>query len=734
MFGRLGRLVVHNPWKVIGLWVLAAVVLVAFAPKLSDITDQDTASFLPSKYESAQAAELAEAQFPQSQDQLAQIVVKRADGAPLTEADVARTQEILTQVGAQTVVPTDPQVGDVTSVSPALVSPNRQIAVATATIKGSAQDTAVNEAVKHLRDATKPLVANTGLVVGYAGGPAMSLDNEDAFKRAEAIVGIATVVLILILLLVIFRSPVAALMPIVMVGLVAMVAPPVIALFGKAFGLHVEQSLMTILIVVLFGIGTDYIIFLLFRYRERLRAGDDAKLAMVVAVERVGEAIASAAGAVVVAFGAMILATFGGYRSMGPGLAIAVVVMALAALTLVPAVVSLLGPKVFWPSKSWQQVPQGHGFQRLGAQVGRRPVLVGGIAALIMLALSAGVLGFKADYDALGQLPDNTESAKAAKDLETGFPAGLLNPTQVFVSSTGGAPLDPVAVGAFARSLETDDDVGTLKPVNPGAAVPEYVTYSADRTAAMIQVVLEESPYTTEALDAIGPLRETAKAQAPPGTEVLVSGGTAQFADIRDATNHDMKVIFPVAGALIILILALLLRSLVAPWYLMAAVVLGFLATLGATVYVFQGLVGDPGVMFSLPIMIYMFVVAIGTDYNILMVARLREEAQQGHEPREAAALAVEHAGPSIGAAGVILAGTFASLMFAGIAMMTQMGFAVSVGIIIAAFIMSMFLVPSVTALIGHAAWWPGHADRATRPTPPDPTEQAGEAEHAGMH
>lgn len=175
MFGRLGRLVVHNPWKVIGLWVVAAIALVAFAPKLSDITDQDTASFLPGKYESVQAADLADRQFPQSQDQTAQIVVKRTDGGPLTPADVVKTQEIMTRLAAGTVVRTpDPQVGDITSVSQAQVSPNQQIAVATATIKGTAQDTAVNDAVKRLRDATKPLVAGTGLAVGYAGGPAMS--------------------------------------------------------------------------------------------------------------------------------------------------------------------------------------------------------------------------------------------------------------------------------------------------------------------------------------------------------------------------------------------------------------------------------------------------------------------------------------------------------------------------------------------------------------------------------
>jgi RND superfamily putative drug exporter len=159
------------------------------------------------------------------------------------------------------------------------------------------------------------------------------------------------------------------------------------------------------------------------------------------------------------------------------------------------------------------------------------------------------------------------------------------------------------------------------------------------------------------------------------------------------------------------LILALLLRSLVAPLYLMAAVGLSFAATLGATVIAFQHIGGDSGLIFMLPIYIYLFVTALGTDYNILMIARLREEAREGRDPRRAAAEALKHAGPTIAAAGVILAGTFASLMLSGNSLMMSMGFALSFGIFIAAFVMSMFFTPAITALIGHAAWWPGHGD-----------------------
>jgi RND superfamily putative drug exporter len=724
MFGRLGRLVVHNPWKVIAGWIVAAVALVLFAPSLSDLTNQDQASFLPNKYESSQAQKLADKAFPQSTEQTSLLVYKRADGADLTAKDKEDVKAIagrLTGAGVEHVSKVE--------VGPA----EGKIALSTAFIKGESQDKFVNEALKHLRDKAKPIVEKTDLKLGFTGGVAIQVDNEDAFKKAEAIVGIVTIVLIIVLLLAIYRSPVAAVLPVIMVALVSMVASPVIAIVGKATGLQVDQSLNTILIVVLFGIGTDYILFLLFRYRERLRAGDDKKEAMIVSVERVGEAIASAAGAVVIAFGAMLLATFGAFKSMGPGLAIAVIVMAIAALTLVPAVVSLIGPKVFWPSKTWQQQPKGTAFHKIGNLVGRKPAVAALVSGVIMVAFAAGALNFKADYDQFGQLPSDTESAKAMKDMQVDFPAGTLNPTQVYVQSKTGAKLDRNAIESFATSLNGTKGVDKVSEQGEADVLPKvHAKYSDDGMSAEIGIILKDSPFANSALDTIKPLRAEVHQKAPEGTKVMVGGATASFTDIRSATNRDLSVIFPVAGLLIALVLGLLLRSVVAPWYLMLAVVLGFISTIGATVFVFQTLAGNSGVMFMLPVMIYMFVVAIGTDYNILMVARLREEAKEGHEPKQAAALAVEHAGPSIAAAGVILAGTFASLMMAGIDMMTQMGFAVSVGICISAFVMSMFLVPSVTALIGHRAWWPGHADRPTHVPPRRDADEDREPVFAG--
>ncbi len=254
----------------------------------------------------------------------------------------------------------------------------------------------------------------------------------------------------------------------------------------------------------------------------------------------------------------------------------------------------------------------------------------------------------------------------------------------------------------------------------PGVASVAPPRVGEHGTVADFRVVLTHPAQSNAAMATVrGPLQRAADA-APPGTRPLIGGISSVYVDLQAAMGHDYSIVFPVAAILILLILALLLRSVVAPWYLMGAVGLGFASTLGATVLVFQDARGEGGLTFILPIVMYLFVVALGTDYNILMVSRLREEAREGREPRPAAAMAVRHAGPTIASAGLILAGTFASLMLAGGSTLSQMGFAISFGIVAAAFVMAMFLTPSLTALVGHLAWWPGHEDAYPSVSPGD--------------
>ncbi len=704
MFGRLGRTVVRHPWWTIVAWLVAAVAIIAFSPKISEITKSDQGSFLPGTYESVQAIDVAKKAYPERDEntQIALVVVKRSDGGPLTQADSAKVGQVAQGLKSRHIkTVTNVQTG------PQVVAPNKSVQLINVTMQGKSQDDqALTDAVRDIRKELPGQIQGAGLTTLVGGDVAGFADNEDSFNRALEIVGISTFILIIGLILLIFRAPLAALLPILVIGIVLQVSTALVALAGKTFGFNVDQDLQTIVLIVLFGIGSDYILFLLFRYRERLRAGDDKKTAMIVAVERVGEVIASAAGAVIVAFLVLLLASFGGFGSLGPALAISVGVMLVTALTLIPAIISLLGTAVFWPSKAWKRKPKATIPARLGRMVGRRPGIVVLVTGGLMLILAAGTLSFKADYDFNAGFPQNTESAKATKQMQQGFPAGLLTPTEVYLQTTGGRPLSKDQVATFTAAVKNAPGVGSAQPVQDP---------SQDPSVARVDLALKSNPVSNEAISLVrGPLRDAVHQAAPPGTKALVGGNTAIFADINSANNRDLSVILPVAAVLIALILGLLLRSLVAPLYLVAAVLLGFAATIGSAVYVYMDALDKPGITFQLPIIMYLFVLAIGTDYNILMIARLREEAKEGHEPREAAALAVEHGAPTVAAAGLILAGTFAVLMLAPVLFLKELGFGVAIGIMLSAFVMSAFLVPALTALIGHKAWWPGHGDRPT--------------------
>ncbi|RSS76860.1 MMPL family transporter [Streptomyces sp. WAC06614] len=693
MFGRIGRFAVLRPWVTISAWLIAAVALAALAPQLKSTSDQ--AEFLPSSYESVQAAKAQERAFPQHEQPAAVAVFQRTDKKALTESDKAAVAKVA--AGLQ-----DKGLTKVKAVTtgPEAVSPNGEIALAQvlATVKDP-YDPELGESVRKLREEARPLLSGTDLTMGLTGAAASAVDAKEASGDTDAMIMSATLLLIVVLLLVIFRSPLIAILPVVIISLAFMVATGLISTAAELGGLKADASISAILIVVLFGVGTDYLLFLLFRYREQLRGGQDPKQAMISAVALVGETIASAAGAVVVAFLALLLSTMGMLRAMGPSLAISVAVALLAGLTLVPAVFSLLGTKAFWPSKAWRKEPKNALAGRIGSAAARRPGVIAGVSAAVLAVLAVGVLGFRPEFDADSSLPQDLESVTAMKDLQRGFSAGQTDPTTVYLEKRDGTPLDRGQLDAFGAALRIEG-VGEVSPAQAGA----------DGSIARYSVVLTYRPTEDKALDLVsGPLRDAAHRAAPDGTRALVGGTSAVLADISTAVNRDYRVVFPAAGLAIMLILGLLLRSVVAPLYLMASVALGFAATLGATVWVFQTGAGEKGLLFTLPVVVYLFVVAIGTDYNILMVSRLREEIGAGRAPREAVRRAVSASAPTIAAAAVILAGTFGVLMLAENSMLQQMGFAVAFGILLTAFVMALLLVPTLTSLLGHRAWWPGH-------------------------
>lgn len=712
MFAALGRLASRGRWYVTAAWVVFAFLIIAFAPSLKTTTDQ--AEFLPDSYESIKAATLQADEFPDTNASVGAIVVfDREDGGELSDEDVAKAGEIMGGLDEKAfgeafdgVQPLDPSQPELLTVP----SEDRSIAYS---IIGLADDVSGFEdssldSVEDLREALKDATEGTGLEAGVTGSVAQGYDQQEASGNALLIVSAATVLLIVVLLALIFRSVIICLMPIVIVGLVGTIANGLIAIANEVFDLKASSDVEVILFVVLYGIGTDYILFFLFRYRERLRAIEapdklQRRGAVAHAVTRAGEAIASAGGAVIVAFMALILSSLGIFKSIGPALAIAVFVTVVASLTLVPAVVAVLGRAVFWPSKKYLVEPESARFAAVGRSLAKHPARFALASGGALAALAAVAFTFSPTFD-LGEssLPQEAESTIAINKFTDAVSAGASDPGYIILTSDGDEPISEADAAAFAEAIGKASGVAQAVPGAP----------NEDGTTWPVTFVLEDNPASDAAIQAVeGPIRDAAHDAAPEGTSAYVGGTTSIFVDFQKAMNRDYSIVFPVAAIVIMLILAMLLRSLVAPLYLMASVGLGFGATLGATTLIFEHIKGDAGLIFILPIYIYLFVVALGTDYNILMIARLREEVREGLDSRTAAAETVKHGGPTIAAAGVILAGTFASLMLGGNSFFVSMGFALSFGIVLSAFVMAMFFTPAITAMLGHKAWWPGHGD-----------------------
>lgn len=695
-FARLGRFVVTHPWRIIGVWVVAAILLtmVASPNGLVDpasVKSNNPENFLPAEDESAQAHAISAEAFPQPDGATATLVVTRADKGPLTAADSARVQKLTQSLAGAKI----PNVAGVTS-DPADISANRKVQLGTVVLTKEASDPVVPEAVTDLRESTARFLAGSGLNARYGGEAAIVKDNQGT----TMLVTVGMVVVILLLLLAIFRSPIIAFVTVGVIYLAAGAVTALLVLAAKAFGFKIDDTVTGLLPVVIFGVGTDYVVFLVYRYRERLRNGEEPRPAMAASIAKVGEAITSSAFAVTVSLGALLLSTLGSFRVLGPALAGTVLVMLAVGLMFIPAVIVLMRGKVFWPAKAWRQDPPGRIVGHIGSAVARRPARMALLATTLLAALAFGAAGYKASYDS-DQTQAGSESARALEDMESGFPAGALHPTQVLVKSNDGEKLEAPALSALAERLQQARGVGQ--------ALPAALTDRGD--VAQIGLLLKDDPFSEAAMGTVqDEVIPAAHAAAPAETTVRVGGETSAYVDVKDAVGRDMKVVFPVAGLLIGLILMVMLRSLVAPVYLMASVVLGFAATLGASVLVFQGAGGEPGLAFSIPIVVYLFVASMGSDYAILMISRLREGIVDRVSPRQAAQQAVVHAGPAVAAAGVILAGTFAALIASPL--LSQTGFAVALGVLLAAFVMAWVLVPSLTALLGRKAFWPGKTSR----------------------
>ncbi|WP_406529562.1 MMPL family transporter [Streptomyces sp. I8-5] len=698
----------RHPWKVIALWAVLGVVLSALAPTLiGRVTQNQTGDFLPKSYDSAAALEIAEEQFGMNPDATTvTMLVARSDGKALGAADEKWVEAEAAKLAQRRVImPREddrpkflvPDRSQTPRIAPAMMAPDRSFELLSVELIGNRTDKGVQGVYRAFRDAARTQFSEAGMRTGFTGSLADTVDTTDSHETAGKVGGALLMGLILLINVLVFRSVLAALLPLVAVAMIIGVAGGAVAGAAILTGRKLDAGTPDLIGVVLLGIGIDYLLFLLFRFREQLRARPEqsAREAAGQVSARVGTAITSAALTIVAGFATLGVATFGQFRSLGPAIAVAVLVMLLGSLTLLPALLAAAGRKMFWPSQALGHDPDEGRAARFAAQVARRPMTMTFASVALLAALAAGLIGIRMDYGQ-GNAAAKTPAAATETEISRALPAGVSDPTSVFVTATDGGTLTTGRLDGLSRALTQVKGVGQVAPT----------VLNKDHRAARIDLYPTADPQSQQARDlASGPVRGAVAQHTPAGTTAHVGGTAAIYADISTAVDHDLKIVFPVAAALIALILLLLLRSLLAPVILMLSVGLGFAATLGAATLLFQHVLGKPGVNFSLPLVLFLFVVALGTDYNILISDRIREEMQRPGPARAAVARAAQHTTPAIATAGLVLAGSFATL--ATTPGNEQIAFATTLGILLSALVLSLVLVPALTALLGRSIWWP---------------------------
>jgi putative drug exporter of the RND superfamily len=693
----------RSKWLVLAVWVVAFAALMPLGSKLSDETKDETSSFLPQSSESKDVAHILNRDFSAGETSVGLIVYQRKGG--ITAADkrvIARQADEIEAAGKKIPLTQPPAVPFAPGSPSNLVAPNGDVAYTVLTVPTNYDKAADwGNAVK---DITGDEAA--GMRVFLTGDLGFITDSEEVFKDLDAKLLIATVLLVLVLLGAIYRAVLVALTPLIVVFFAYTVATAFVYLYAKS-GATVSSNGTTIIVVLMFGVGTDYSLLLVSRYREELRRIEDKHDAMGRALRRTGPTIFASGLTVTLAMLCLTLADTGFTKALGPIFAIGVASAMVAGLTLLPALLTIFGRTGFWPRRAPVEYDPEHAeiarqgvWRRFGDKVLERPLPALVVTVVAFAAGAVGLLAYKVDYSTTNSFKESVPTVEGFEILSESFPAGTLSPTTVLVERTDGNV--------------TNADVGrallAVRAVNGVARATPTGQKSDDGRYATIEVILEGDPYVQSTFDAVPDIRDSVE-HLGPGLRALVGGGSAIQYDFDKAIKADLRIIVPVALLVIGVILALLLWSLVAPLVLIASVILSFLCTMGISMLFIRYVVGDPGIDASLPTFAFIFLVALGIDYTIFLMARVREEARQ-HGTREGMLRALTATGPVITSAGIILAGTFSVLMTLPVTYPFDLGFMVALGILLDTFIVRTIMVPAAVELIGDKIWWPSTADR----------------------
>jgi putative drug exporter of the RND superfamily len=673
----------RTKWVVLGFWVVVFAVAGPLAGKLNSAQQNDASAWLPKNAESTQVTELAKRFTPS--DVFPAVVVYERDGE-ITPADRAKVAGDMERFAGVKDVS-----GKVIGPIPAKDGKALEVLVP---IKVASEGNGWEQLAPHVKEMRSIAISDSGGLRAYVTGPAgYFADFSEIFSGFDATLLYITAAIVIVILLLTYRSPTLWMLPLTCVFVALTAAQALIYLLARHAGLTVNAQSAFILTVLVFGAGTDYALLLTARYREELRRHADRHEAMAVALGRAAPAIVASGFTVILSLLCLLVAELASTKSLGPVMAIGVAVGLCAMLSLLPALLVIFGRWVFWPLRptlgSAEPTERGL-WARIGARVARRPRLVWVVTAVVLGALAFGVTGLDANgLQSKDSFRTKPQAVTGEEVLARHFPAGAGNPVQVVGNAAAAQQLQ-------AATSATPGVTGVTRPVvKDGLAYVEGTLTSASDSQA--------------GYDTVDRLRS--RVHAVQGADAKVGGGSAVNLDILRASTHDRNLVVPLVLAVILVILGLVLRAVVAPLLLVGTVVLSFGAAMGVSTLVFNHLFHFAGADPSFPLWTFVFLAALGTDYNIFLMTRVHEEAKQ-HGTRRGALIGLAATGGVITSAGVVLAGTFAALGTLPLVFITEIGFAVAFGVLLDTFVVRSVLVTALNLDVGRHIWWPSSLAR----------------------
>jgi putative drug exporter of the RND superfamily len=678
-------------FAVLGVWLLVVVAAGSVAGKFEEAQKNEPVTFLPGDAESVRALEAVRG-FPSGRQVPAVVAYRRSEG--LTDADLARIRSDREGINA------DPPGG--LAAAPPRISRDETTALLIVPLRAGSEQGVV-DATKEIRDQVGE--REGGLAVEVTGAAGFSTDAIEVFESIDGTLLIAAASLVFVLLILIYRSPIFWVIPLLSVAFAEVTSRGVGYGLTEA-GVTVNGQSAGILVVLVFGAGTDYALLLVARYREELRRHADRHRAMRIALGRAGPAILASGITVIAALLCLSFAEVNGTEGLGPIGAIGIALAMIAMLTVLPSLLLIAGRGAFWPfvprvGSVGADESRGR-WRGVADAVGRRPRRVWVMATIVLAAMCLGLVALNSDLTTGNGFRDEVESVEGQDLTAKAFPAGTTAPATVVVR-------EPSQLDAVREALA--DAPGVASVGRPERGPP----------GVRFELTLEPDPYSETGFELIPDLRRVAEQAGGPST--LIGGPTAEERDLRVSVARDNRLLIPLVLAVVLVILGVVLRSVVAPVVLTATVVLSFGAALGAGALVSEYVFDFPGIDPTLPLYAFIFLVPLGVDYNIFLMTRVREESR-GHGTGEGMLRGLAVTGAVITAAGIVLAGTFGVLGVLPLVTLTQIGFVVAFGVLLDTFLVRSVLVPALVLELGPRTWWPSTLSR--RPERPAPERSRG--------